>query len=815
MPGPVIKVLLVEDNAADAQLTTDMLYFARTPRYEVLRAERIAEAAALVAVERFHAIVLDLGLPDTVGLDGVRELRSAAPETAIVVLSGIGSEALAIKALESGAQDYLVKGRLDEDGLQRSIRFAIARREADVAQRRFAAILEASDDAIITKDLDGNITSWNAGAERVYGYTRDEVIGRPVDVLIPPEHSHEAREILRRVMTGEHVDHYETTRLTKGGERLNVSLTVAAIRDAHGGVIAISSVARDITESTRSAQSLRAAEERFRVAFDKAPIGMALVGLDHRFIRVNAALTAITGYTAPELEGRDTRTIQHPDDPGADRAALASLIAGEVPQIVADRRFVHASGHPVWVALSLTCVRDSDGRPQHFLAQAQDITDRRRYEAQLQHMADHDPLTGLLNRRAFERELAGHVARTARYGAAGAALMIDLDHFKYYNDTLGHQAGDELIARVATALAQRLRQSDVLARLGGDEFAVILPRVDEAGARRAVAGLLECVRSEGLPGRDGSRHGLTASIGVAFFDEDGGLAPEDVMVNADLAMYDAKEAGRDRASFYRATARPQERMKGRMTWVEEIRSALADERFELLAQPIVDLHGVRERRFELLLRMRNRDGDLIPPGAFLYIAERLDLVQEIDRWVVARAIRMLAEHGDISLEINLSGKSIGSPALLELVERMLHETATDPARLTFEITETAAVANLTLARAFSERLHALGCRFALDDFGAGFGSFSYLKHVPFDYLKIDGEFVRNIATDDTDRLLVTAVVDIARGLGKETIAEFVGDEQTVAVLRELGIDWGQGYHLGEPAPLEPQLERAGAPAARP
>jgi diguanylate cyclase (GGDEF)-like protein/PAS domain S-box-containing protein len=813
MPAAVIKLLLVEDNAADAQLATDMLYFARTPRYEVLRAEKLAEATSLLAVERFHAIVLDLGLPDTVGLDGVRALRAAAPETAIVVLSGLGSEALAIKALEAGAQDYLVKGRLDEDGLQRSVRFAIARREADVAQRRFAAILEASDDAIITKDLDAHITSWNAGAERLYGYTRDEAIGRPVELLVPPELKDEAREIVGRVMTGQRVDHHETTRITKDGSRRNVSLTVAAIRDAHGGIIAISSTARDITESTRSAQSLAAAEERFRVAFDQAPIAMALVGLDHRFIRVNAALTTLIGYDAGDLEGRDTRTIQDPDDPGVDAAALASLAAGDVAQVVGDRRFLHASGHPVWVALSLTCVRGADGEPQHFLAQAQDITDRRRYEAQLQHMADHDPLTGLLNRRAFERELAGHVARTARYGAAGAALMIDLDHFKYYNDTLGHQAGDELIARVAGALAQRLRQSDVLARLGGDEFAVILPRVDEAAAKRVVAGLLECVRGEGLRARDGSRHGLTASIGVAFFDDRGELEPEDVMVNADLAMYDAKEAGRNRASFYRSTTRPEARMKGRVTWVEEIRDALADERFELLAQPIVDLRGDRDRRFELLLRMRNRDGDLVPPGAFLYIAERLDLVQEIDRWVVARAIRMLTEHRDISLEVNLSGKSIGAPALLELVERMLHETAIDPGRLTFEITETTAVANLTLASSFAERLRALGCRFALDDFGAGFGSFHYLKHVQFDYLKIDGEFVRNLAADATDRLLVTAVVEIARGMGKETIAEFVGDAQTVAVLRELGVDWGQGFHLGEPAPLQSQLHDAASAQA--
>ena len=811
MPATVVKVLLVEDNAADAQLASDMLAFGRAPRCELLRTERLDEAHALLAVERFHVVLLDLGLPDTVGLDGVRALRAVAPETAIIVLSGMGSEALAVKALEAGAQDYLVKGRIDDDGLLRSIRFAIARREADVAQRRFAAIVESSDDAILTKDLDATITSWNAGAERLFGYTREEAVGQPISLLVPPELEGEEREMLVRVLSGRRVDHRETTRLCKDGTQRHVSLTVSAIRDGHGGIIAIASTARDVTEATKAAQSLRAAEERFRVAFDEAPIGMALMGLDRRFIRVNAALTQITGYDAGQLEGRETQSIHHPDDPGIEPEALQALLDGEIPHLVADRRFLHASGHPVWVALSVTCVRDADGTPQHFLAQAQDITDRRRYEAQLQHMADHDPLTGLLNRRAFERELRNHVARTSRYGAAGAAgaaLMIDLDHFKYYNDTLGHQAGDELIARVAAALAKRLRRSDVLARLGGDEFAVILPRADEPAARRVVDELLECVRGEGQRARDGSRHGLTASIGVAFFDDDGGIDPEDVMVNADVALYDAKEAGRDRASFYRSSTVPEARMRSRVTWVQEIRSALSDDRFELLAQPIVDLRGTGERRFELLLRMRNRDGDLIPPGAFLYIAEHLDLVQEIDRWVVAAAIRMLAAHPDISLEVNLSGKSIGAPALLETTERLLRETAIDPARLTFEITETAAVAN-TLARDFAERLHELGCRFALDDFGAGFGSFHYVKRLPVDYLKIDGEFVRNLATNETDRLLVTAVVEIARGMGKETIAEFVGDGRTVEVLRELGVDWGQGYHLGEPAPLEEQLGTIG------
>jgi diguanylate cyclase (GGDEF)-like protein len=245
-------------------------------------------------------------------------------------------------------------------------------------------------------------------------------------------------------------------------------------------------------------------------------------------------------------------SIDHPDDPEVDVAAVRSFLADQTSYLGNDRRFQRADGQAVWVMLSIACVRDSNGKPQHFLAQVQDITARRGYEEQLQQMADRDPLSDLLNRRAFDRELRNHVARGERYGVSGAALMIDVDHFKHYNDTLGHQAGDELLARVAGALATRLRKSDVLARLGGDEFAVILPDADEVAACRVAEQLLDCVRAESMDAPDGSRRQLTASIGVAFFADKPGLAGDKVMANADLALYDAKEAGRDRVALRRA-----------------------------------------------------------------------------------------------------------------------------------------------------------------------------------------------------------------------------------------------------------------------
>jgi diguanylate cyclase (GGDEF)-like protein len=488
---------------------------------------------------------------------------------------------------------------------------------------------------------------------------------------------------------------------------------------------------------------------------------------------------------------------------------MRSLLSGEQSSYWMEKRYVDVVGQVVWVSVHATLVRTADGSPQHFLGQIQDVSERVRYEAQLQHMADHDPLTGLLNRRSFERELDQHIVRVQRYGAEGAAIVLDIDRFKHINDTLGHNVGDELIVKVAQTLRERLRESDVLARLGGDEFAVLLPRGSVSDAQHVAAAILEAVRSQSVLTAAGRRRPITASVGIALFASSARLSAEDVLVNADLAMYDAKEAGRDRAATY-SPERGSSRMQARITWAERIREALEEDRFTLYAQPIIELASGEVRQHELLLRMLDEQGDLIPPAAFLSIAERFDLMQELDRWVVARAIRYMGEqrrHGrDLVFEVNISGSSTGDPDLLTVIEHELRCSEIDPVNLVLEVTETTAVANIPRAQQFAARLAELGCRFALDDFGAGFGSFYYLKHLPFDLLKIDGEFVRSCTTNQTDQLLIRAAVDIARGLGKRTIAEYVGDDETLELLRRLGVDYAQGFHIGHPAPLAQRLE---------
>jgi diguanylate cyclase (GGDEF)-like protein/PAS domain S-box-containing protein len=575
---------------------------------------------------------------------------------------------------------------------------------------------------------------------------------------------------------------------------------------------------RDVTSEREAQETLHTAQESFRCSFEDATIGMMTLDLEGRFVLVNEAFCAMLGYRPEELVGRPRIVVTHPDDAAADGAALRALLSREAASDTREKRYVRADGQVVWAQINLTLIHSERGEPLHFIAQVQDVSERRSYEQRLAHVANHDPLTGLGNRRNLEHELRSHVARVVRYGATGALLMLDLDQFKHFNDTHGHGAGDNLLVRVAQALRARVRNSDVLARLGGDEFAVLLPGGDEHENETVAEALVAVVRNEALPEIDetspeliASGRRVTVSIGIARFDDGDELTAEEIMVNADLAMYAAKDAGGDRWARYRPGVGADAKTGSQVKWVEEIEHALAHDGFELLAQPVVALAGHEPAHYELLLRLRDREGRTVLPGSFLYIAERLGLVADIDRWVVERAIDMLAKQRalgrDLRFEVNLSGRTIGDEALLELIERRLREAAIEPDRLIFEITEAAAVARVARASAFADRLADLGCGFALDDFGAGIGSFYYLKHLSFDYLKIDGEFVAHCAESETDRTLITAVVQIAHGMGKHTIAEHATDDATIDVLTGLGVDYAQGFHIGRPATLTEHLTK--------
>jgi diguanylate cyclase (GGDEF)-like protein len=477
-----------------------------------------------------------------------------------------------------------------------------------------------------------------------------------------------------------------------------------------------------------------------------------------------------------------------------------SAVGVDGAPVRADLRLLTPQGER-WVACHLSLLADEP----LMLIQLIDITERHEFEDRLVHQAEHDSLTDLLNRRGFRRVLGELLAERETRGASratGAIMVVDLDHFKAVNDLHGHHAGDQVLQATARVLRASVREQDTVARLGGDEFGILLPDVDAVRAQAAAARLLDELDTEAQLSLLGGGHGVSASVGVAMLDA-GVQALDDALVAADLAMYDAKDAGRRRFAFFDPQTEIPSATRTRLEWVERIRTALAEDRLRLVAQPIRDVRSGRVVHHELLLRMTDRDGSEVLPGAFLAIAEQFAIIGEIDRWVVLAAIRELAGDPDRRgvFHVNVSGASMGDRDLLSVIRDELQRTGVDPCRLVVEITETAAVTNLEQASAFANELRALGCRLALDDFGAGFGSFVYLKQLPFDMIKIDGQFVRQCATNPTDRVILESLVHAARGLDKQTVAEFVEDQATEDLLRELGVDLVQGYHVGRPGPI--------------
>jgi diguanylate cyclase (GGDEF)-like protein len=425
--------------------------------------------------------------------------------------------------------------------------------------------------------------------------------------------------------------------------------------------------------------------------------------------------------------------------------------------------------------------------------------DREQAEARLVWLADHDPLTQLFNRRRFHADFERVLDQAARFGHQGAVLYFDLDQFKDVNDISGHQVGDALLQRVAEQLQTLTRPCDILARLGGDEFAWLLPEATAEQAIEVAERAQRIIRSIVMHARS-RRHQVSASIGIVLFPEQG-RETHQLMANADLAMYQAKEKGRGRWHIFSQEDQSRERADARVLWGQHIAEALIQDRFELRFQPIVEVATGRIVHYEALLRMRDAQGAMVYPDRFVPVAEKTGQIQAIDHWVLSHALGIMNARPDLHLSVNLSANAMDDPLLLPDIEQLLKRFAVEPLRLTFEITETAAINSVLRATRLMRGIQRLGCRFALDDFGSGYASYAYLRQLPVDDVKVDGAFIRNLSRSREDRIFVKAITDIAHGMGKRVIAEFVEDGEILRVLAELGVDFAQGYHFGRPVPL--------------
>jgi diguanylate cyclase (GGDEF)-like protein/PAS domain S-box-containing protein len=650
--------------------------------------------------------------------------------------------------------------------------------------------------------------TFDAYLDRIHPDDRDrvvETIGRAMDEGVPYRFEH---RLLR----------------PDGGERW-VRCNGEPLIAPGGEVTRVVGVCQDVTELVHSERARLEADMRFKIAFESAPIGIALVsfeeGPDPRLTEINRALCEIAQRREEELVGTSLSSLCHPDDADSDLVLRERLLAGEIERYGIEKRCLHPDGQLGWVQLNVSLIPGEHGLGRAGVVQVQDVTERKSSEDQLRHLADHDSLTGLLTRRRFREELDTQIALKRRYGGEGALLLLDVDRLKAINDTHGHAVGDEVLRRVGETLAKRVRSTDVVGRLAGDEFAILLPNASAAEADALAAALVERLSEQHIGG-----WGVSVSIGVAAFgDGQAELDAEAILAVADGAMYRAK--GRGGAVSERAEPTISDLTRGRPLEAvptpepeapelrttpvlparrfarpdsNSLREALARDELLVYGQPVVDLRTGDVAHRELLVRMTDARGQVLTAAQFLGSAAReRGLCEEVDRWVITRALELLAQPGNAErLQVNLSGEILGDDEALRSVMAEVAATDVDPGRLAFEIGEGSIRREPTRAHRVLETLADAGFPLVLDGFSAAFGSFEYLQRLPLEQVKIDGSVIKRLTAETPDDATLRAIVRLATGTRKTTVAKLVDSEALVPLLRMHGVDMAQGFEIAEP-----------------
>ncbi len=698
----------------------------------------------------------------------------------------------------------------------RALNAGSARMEKQLRQNeeRFTLGFQGGSAALWDWDIAGDQTYYSPWLNQSLGYDDGGLTDRPDDfmALMHPDDREAARALaIDHLKNGTRYDLEFRMRTQKGDYRWYRSRGQAVRRGA-GLAERMVGTLIDITE-LKDVEA-RAFTEKELAQVTLAAIADAVIATDMegRITYCNMVAETLLGQRSVHIRNWplvvacrifDEATGHEIDD------LVGPALRGEPSPAAGSVLFLQRlDGKVVPIDQSVAPIRNPDGAIVGAVLVLHDVSEGRRQAAQLSHQANHDALTGVMNRREFERQLsllinAGDTARQH------AVMYLDLDQFKVINDTCGHAAGDELICLVSTILQQRLREGDLLARLGGDEFGVVLKHCQIDDACRIAELLRQCVADIRFSWGSQS-FAIGVSVGLVMIGS-GTTTLKEVMKAADAACYMAKEKGRNRIHLFSEDDEELSLRQTEMAWVARIKTALAHDRFCLYSQAIVALQGEPDSHVgahvEILLRMLDDDGRIVAPMAFIPAAERYDLMIQIDRWVIRNTFRMLAAtknlpgHAIATCAINLSGGSIGDEQFVEFVLEQQRLHAVSWKVVCFEITETAAIANLSKAALLIARLRGLGCRFSLDDFGAGMSSFGYLKHLPVDYLKIDGSFVKDMLTDATDRAMVAAINQIGHVMGKQTIAEFVENQAIMECLRAIGVDYAQGLGVSRPEPV--------------
>lgn len=581
----------------------------------------------------------------------------------------------------------------------------------------------------------------------------------------------------------------------------NVEVSQEQAEQAQQHVVELS---HHIAEQERISRALQEREEQFRSAFDHAA-GMGLVALDGRWEKVNQALCQMLGYAEEEVLATNFQSLTHAEDLGNDLTQLYQLTEGHTASSQVEKRFLHSAGLEVWALQSVSLVRDSDGTPLHYIFQIQDITERKQADEKIYHAAFHDALTGLPNRILLTERLSLAVERAKRHSEYQfAVLFIDLDRFKFVNDSLGHQYGDLLLMQVAERLQQCVRKVDIVARLGGDEFAILLDGIEGFENALPTAERIQELLTTPFD-LNGKEAHISGSIGIAV-STTGYQCPEDLLRDSDLAMYRAKSNGKARHELFDQSLH--DRAVQQMEMETALRHAIEKQELRIFYQPIIALETGRVSGFEALVRWQHPVHGLVPPNEFIPLAEETGLIVALDLYVLQAACcqivtwhQQFPSETPLTISTNLSARHFKHPHLVEQIEAILAETRIDPHCLRLEVTESLVIANPEQAAAILHQLKSLGIKLSLDDFGTGYSSLSYLHRFPFDILKIDRSFVGRLEQDASSMQIVETIILLAQKLRMDIVAEGIETAHQHRHLRTLGCRFGQGYLFSKPVPV--------------
>jgi diguanylate cyclase (GGDEF)-like protein/PAS domain S-box-containing protein len=819
---PMLRVLIAEDTESDAALIVREL---ERGGYR-LEYERVETAAALKSAlsKPWDILLSDFSMPSFTAPDALRILQESGLDLPFVIVSGTVGEERAVEAMRAGAGDYVLKANMARlvAVVERELREAVERRKRRQAEQAVrASEVRLNETQRLARlggwdlDLLKNDLKWSDEIYRIFEIEPTQ-FGTLYEAFLDTVHPDD-RDLVNRTYTESvqnRIPYDIVHRLRmKDGRVKYVHERCETFYDEQGRPLRSHGTVQDITERKQAEETLFHEKERAQVTLQS--IGDAVITTDAEGLitYLNPIAEEITGWDSAEAQGRPLLQVFN-----AMHETTRQPVECPATVCLREQRNVALSQHTVLVRRdgvefaiedSAAPIRDRSGNIIGAVLVFHDVSHARVLANQIAYQAHHDSLTGLINRHEFEDCINQALESAATDGRHHAMCYIDLDQFKIVNDCCGHIAGDQLLKELAGILHSLVRENDVLARLGGDEFGVLLEGCPLDKAFSIAEALRDAIGKFRFAWGD-RLFEIGASIGLVAITSDSGSLT-DVLSAADSACYAAKDRGRNRVHVYRANDTALLQRRGEMRWVGRIHKALEEDNFCLYYQTMLPLNPAAASgvHYELLLRMKDPEDGLTLPSAFLPAAERYSLMPTLDRWVIRRALSWLSRNGSgndlATCAINLSGQSLCDDRFLNFVVDELSQAGVRASQLCFEITETAAIANLSRAMRFISTLKGMGCRFALDDFGSGLSSFTYLKNLPVDYLKIDGTFIKDMMSDPIDHAMVESINQIGHVMRIQTIAEWVESEAILLELKKIGVDYAQGYAISPPLPWESPL----------